>query len=66
VAIQKSPDELPEERRQAIYRAIVEAEDLQELTPEQARHLIARRFGISESQAKHIAREGRERLWPTA
>ncbi len=58
-----SPDELAEERRQEIYRAIVEAEDLHDFTPEQARRLLAKRFSISDAQLKEIEREGRERLW---
>ncbi len=64
MTLPEPPEELAEERRQAIFRAIVEAQDLHEFTPSQARTLIARRFGITERQAKEIEREGRERLWP--
>jgi hypothetical protein len=57
-------EELSEERRQEIFRALVEAEDYQELTRAQARHLIAHRFGLPENQVREIEREGMENLWP--
>lgn len=66
MSLHESSEELAEERRQEIFRALAEAEDLQEFNPAQARQLIARRFGIRESQVKEIEREGRERLWTTS
>jgi hypothetical protein len=66
MSLHESPEELAEERRQEIFLAIAEAEDLHEFTPEQARRLLARRFGISETQIKEIEREGRERLWASS
>jgi hypothetical protein len=61
----QTPEELlPEERRKEVFRALADAQDLQELTPPQACKLIAKRFGISENQARQIEREGQEQLWP--
>jgi hypothetical protein len=57
-------NELKEDRRREVFRALVEAQDYQEMTRPQARRLIARRFGITEAQADAIEREGMERLWP--
>jgi hypothetical protein len=57
-------EELSEERRKAIFLALADAQDLQELGVAQSRRLIARRFGISEARLRQIEREGRERLWP--
>jgi hypothetical protein len=57
-------DELKEERRREIFRALVEAEDYQEMPRPQARRLVARRFGIPEARVQEIEREGMERLWP--
>jgi uncharacterized membrane protein len=57
-------EELSEERRKEIFRALVEAEDYQEMTRAQARHLVAHRFGIRESRVREIEREGMENFWP--
>jgi hypothetical protein len=57
-------EEPPEKRRRAIFLALADAQDLHELSPLQARQLIARRFGLSEARVREIEREGRERLWP--
>jgi DNA-directed RNA polymerase sigma subunit (sigma70/sigma32) len=57
-------DDLKEEQRRVIFRALVEAEDYQEMPRPQARRLIARRFGISEARVREIEREGMDRLWP--
>jgi hypothetical protein len=57
-------EEQKEERRREIFRALVEAEDYQEMTRAQARSLVAHRFRISEAVASQIEREGMERLWP--
>jgi hypothetical protein len=58
-----SEEELPEERRKEIFRALVDAQD-QHLTVAQSRALIAQRFGVSESQLREIEREGLEGQWP--
>jgi hypothetical protein len=57
-------DELSEERRRAIFLALADAEDLQEMPRPLARQLVARRFGITEAAVAHIEREGMEELWP--
>jgi hypothetical protein len=60
----RTPDEeLPEEKRLEIFRALVAAEDLQEMSRPQARRLIAQRFHLSEAEVSRIEREGTERLW---
>ena len=56
--------ELKEEHRRDVFRALVEAEDFQDMPRPQAHRLIARRFGLSETQVRQIEREGMERLWP--
>ncbi len=60
----ESEEELKEEHRREVFRALVEAEDFQEMPRPQARRLIARRFGITETRVQEIEREGMERLWP--
>jgi hypothetical protein len=60
----QSPEELPEERRMEIFRALAEAQDLYDFSPEQARKLVANRFAVTQEQLRLIEREGRERLWP--
>jgi DNA-directed RNA polymerase sigma subunit (sigma70/sigma32) len=57
-------DELSEERRKEIFRAVVDAQDLHEFTPAQARQLIARRFAITEKQVRQIEEEGMDQLGP--
>lgn len=52
-----------EANRKAIYFALVEAQD-HDLSVSQSRRLVAERFGVSESQVRHIEREGRDRQWP--
>jgi hypothetical protein len=56
MSAQGPEDELKEERGKEIFRALVEAEDYQEMPRPQARRLVARRFGISEAQVQGIAR----------
>jgi hypothetical protein len=57
-------DELSEERRRAIFLALADAEDLQEMPRPLARRLTACRFRISEAEVAQIEREGMEKLWP--
>jgi hypothetical protein len=57
-------EELSEERRRAIFLALSDAEDLQEMPRAHARRLIARRFGLSEARVAAIEHEGMEKLWP--
>jgi hypothetical protein len=58
------PEELSEERRKQVFRALVEAEDYHEMTRAQARQLVAHRFGLPEAQVDRIEREGMENFWP--
>jgi hypothetical protein len=64
MAEQRPSEDLKEERRREIFRALVVTEDLQEMTRAQARRLVARRFSITEAVALQIEREGMDRLWP--
>jgi hypothetical protein len=64
MSVQGPADEQNEERRKEIFRALVEAEDYHEMARPQARHLIANRFKITESQVREIERQGMENLWP--
>jgi len=61
---QRPTDELPEERRLAIFQALANEQDLYEFTPEQGRRRVAQRFGITEAKLREIEREGRDKLWP--
>jgi hypothetical protein len=60
---QEQPTELPIERRQAIFHALVESQD-GGLTVAASRAEIARRFSVSENQVKDIEREGLSNQWP--
>ena len=57
-------EKVSEERRQAIFLALLDAEDFHEFSPAQACRLVAHSFALSEVQVQQIGREGRERLWP--
>ena len=59
-----STDELSEDKRKEIFRALVDAQDLQEFTVPQCRQLIGKRYGIDEGQVRRIEREGLDLLWP--
>ena len=54
---------LAEPRRKEIFLALVSAQD-HEMSAEQSRRFIAERFGITESQVRHIEREGIDNDWP--
>jgi hypothetical protein len=57
-------EEVSEECGGAVFLALADAEDLQEMPRAQARRLIARRFGLSEARVAAIEHEGMEKLWP--
>jgi hypothetical protein len=61
---QALPSELSEDRRKEIFRALVDTQDLQELTVPQSRQLIGKRYGLDEGQVRRIEREGLDLLWP--
>jgi hypothetical protein len=54
---------LLEERRREIFSALVEAQD-QQMTVQQSREEVAKRFGLSQSQLRKIEREGLDNEWP--
>ena len=59
----ETPTDLSEERRKEIFRALVEAQD-EGLAVPQSRLAISERFGLTETQVRHIEREGIENEWP--
>jgi DNA-directed RNA polymerase sigma subunit (sigma70/sigma32) len=54
---------LPEDQRKEIFLALMDAQD-HDLTAEQARKVVATRFGVSENQVRQIEREGLDNGWP--
>ena len=61
--IPEAGEQLPEERRKEIFRALVDAQD-HEMTVPQSRAAVAQRFGVSENQVRQIEREGLDNNWP--
>ena len=59
----KADEQLSEDRRKEIFLALVDAQD-HEVDVAQSRRLVGQRFGISDSQARQIEREGLDRRWP--
>jgi hypothetical protein len=59
----ESDDAQGEERRKAIFLALVNSQD-EGLPVSQSRAVIAERFSISEDQVRLIEREGLEKDWP--
>jgi hypothetical protein len=61
------PDEasqdVSEPRRQAIFAALVQAQD-EGMGVERSRTFIAGHFGITEQQVRRIEREGLDHQWP--
>jgi hypothetical protein len=55
--------EIALEQRQAIFRALVEAQDAG-MSVANSRADIAQRFSITEEQVKEIEREGSDQQWP--
>lgn len=53
----------PEARRKDIFLTLVEAQD-QQMSAARSRELVARRFGVSESQVRLIEEEGLDQQWP--
>jgi hypothetical protein len=54
--------ELSENRRKAIFRDLVDAQD-HKLGVFESRKLIAKRFGLTEGQIRRIEQEGLDRQW---
>jgi hypothetical protein len=55
--------ELPEELRKAVFRAIVEEQD-KGGGPNAARSRAAKRFGVTQREARAIESEGLANDWP--
>ncbi|HVK10956.1 MAG TPA: hypothetical protein VM597_19455 [Gemmataceae bacterium] len=53
----------PDADRKAVFAAVVMAQD-DGFSVEKARSLVARRFGMTESDVKAIEREGLNKVWP--
>lgn len=60
---QQSSETLTVERRRAIFRTIVEAQD-EGATVDASRTAAAEKYGVTEGQVKSIEREGLEQQWP--
>lgn len=54
---------LTKARRQEIFRALVEAQDLGMAVPE-SKKAVAERFGVTEDQVRQIEEEGVDQEWP--
>jgi hypothetical protein len=61
--VSDSTDDLPVDRRQSIFRALVESQD-GGLSAVDSRAEIARQFSITLAQVKEIEREGLANQWP--
>jgi len=59
----KGSEQLSEDRRKAIFLAVVDAQD-HDMDVAQSRRVVVQRFGVSESQVRQIEREGLDRQWP--
>ena len=59
----KGSEQLSEDRRKAIFLAVVDAQD-HDMDVAQSRRVVVQRFGVSERQVRQIEREGLDRQWP--
>jgi hypothetical protein len=59
----QAAEPLPEERRKEIFLALVDAQD-HDVPVLQSRQIVARRFGVTDSQVRQIEREGLDNGWP--
>ena len=59
----ESNGELPIEKRQSIFKALVEAQD-SGAGVAASRAAVAAQFAVTEDQVKDIEREGSANLWP--
>jgi hypothetical protein len=60
---EQSDDALPLDRRQTIFRAVVEAQD-NGAGVATSRAEVARQFAVTEQMVKEIEREGLANQWP--
>jgi len=56
-------DTIPEDRRKAIFHALVTAQD-EGTSVAESRTLVAETFGVTEAQVRIIEREGLREEWP--
>jgi hypothetical protein len=54
---------LSQDERMKVFLALVEAQD-SDMTALQSREVVAKRFGLTERQVRHIEREGLDGNWP--
>ena len=59
----QSEADIPVDRRQSIFRALVESQD-GGLNAVASRAEVARQFSVTEAQVKEIEREGLANQWP--
>jgi hypothetical protein len=59
----KGDEEVAENRRKAIFRALVHAQD-KKVGVIQSRKLVAKCFGLTEGQVRRIEEEGLDCEWP--
>src|SRR5262245_53112305 len=60
---QHGGEDLPEPRRQEVFRLLVVAQDLQ-MSVAESREMVCGRFGLTEGQVRGIEREGFTARWP--
>jgi len=60
---QKGKEALTELRRKEIFLALVDAQD-KKISVLQSRHVIARRFRVSDKQIRQVEQEGLDNEWP--
>jgi hypothetical protein len=63
MSLEQPLTENPQDSRQTIFRALVEAQDTG-LSVAASRAEVARRFSVSEDDVKDIEREGLANQWP--
>jgi hypothetical protein len=54
---------LPGPRRKDLFRALVDAQD-QGMSVLQSRHVVAKRFRVTDRQVRRIEQEGLDNGWP--
>jgi hypothetical protein len=54
---------LSKHSRKDIFRALVDAQD-QQMSVLQSRHVVAKRFRVSDKQVRKIEQEGLDNEWP--
>ena len=60
---EQNGNDFTEARRRELFEALVRAQD-GGLSPSESRKLMARQFGVSETQVRGVEREGLDGEWP--